>query len=402
MHRPDNILPSPVSAAPLPEVVNHTPWPAQYFQHVDPHGTGFHVMVCRISYALDDAGDGSEPPLLPPHDQLPLVEADQFMGEPGLSSTLEESDFAPYKPRCDVLLANAVAHAPEGRPLARWAVGFGFGEHLRKALTVTGPRPWLGSSWGTPAADTEVPLSYERAAGGPAMLADRLALEQLIDDATTDLPTRRAAQDYLRGWPEHDPRNPIGCGILQGSDATAVQRARSLLGRAPLEPLAPQLATFDSRPEDPLSAAVPGFGPIGRWWQPRRARAGTHDDHWKATQWPRSPLDHDYRYWNCAPDDQQVPYPQGGEMLTLINLAPGGGTARFTLPRQELRLLVRLRAGPMVFAPMNIDTVIVDLASARLSVVRRALVGAAADVRKLELGTWPADEPVTPGSSSPH
>ena len=42
----------------------------------------------------------------------------------------------------------------------------------------------------------------------------------------------------------------------------------------------------------------------------------------------------------------------------------------------------------MLFAPMNIDTVIVDLEAMQLVVVRRALVSAKADVRQLELGTW--------------
>lgn len=52
MERPSHAMPSPVESAPLPEVVNHTPWPSQYFQHVDPHGEIFHVMVSRISYTL--------------------------------------------------------------------------------------------------------------------------------------------------------------------------------------------------------------------------------------------------------------------------------------------------------------------------------------------------------------
>ena len=52
MNGPDNLLPSPIEAAPLPEVINHTPWPSQYFQHVDPQGEIFHVMVTRMSYAL--------------------------------------------------------------------------------------------------------------------------------------------------------------------------------------------------------------------------------------------------------------------------------------------------------------------------------------------------------------
>ena len=43
----------------------------------------------------------------------------------------------------------------------------------------------------------------------------------------------------------------------------------------------------------------------------------------------------------------------------------------------------------MLFAPMNIDTVIVDLEAMQLVFVRRTQVSEKADVRQLELGTWP-------------
>ena len=156
---------------------------------------------------------------------------------------------------------------------------------------------------------------------------------------------------------------------------------------------APQIEAYGQpwrRQEGAGDYPVVGVGPVGRWWQPRRKLAGTHDAAWKATQWPKSPKDHNYAYWNCAPKDQQIPFPQGGEEVVLVNLTPVGSPVRFALPTQDLRLLVRLNAGPMLFAPMNIDTVVIDFASGTLSLVRRALVAARADVRHLELGTWPA------------
>lgn len=41
LNRPTLVLPSRLQPSPLPEVINHTPWPAQYFQHVDPRGECF-------------------------------------------------------------------------------------------------------------------------------------------------------------------------------------------------------------------------------------------------------------------------------------------------------------------------------------------------------------------------
>src|SRR5260370_42679476 len=75
-------------------------------------------------------------------------------------------------------------------------------------------------------------------------------------------------------------------------------------------------------PYTTLFRSVVGVGAIGRWWSPRVSLAGTHDDAWKQSQWPKSPLDHDYRYWNCAPEDQQIDYPQGGEEVMLLNHIP--------------------------------------------------------------------------------
>ncbi|OPH11666.1 DUF2169 domain-containing protein, partial [Azospirillum brasilense] len=98
-------------------------------------------------------------------------------------------------------------------------------------------------------------------------------------------------------------------------------------------------------------------------------------------------------YWNCAPEDQQIDYPQGGEEIVLVHFTSTvhhSGPYRFLLPRQDLQLLVRLHVGVLMFAPMNIDTVILDMGTGILSIVRRAVVSAKTDVRQLELGTWPA------------
>ena len=76
----------------------------------------------------------------------------------------------------------------------------------------------------------------------------------------------------------------------------------------------------------------------------------------------------------------------------LLNLIPADkyqGIFRFKLPTQELQLLVRLNVGVVMFAPMNIDTVILDLATGTVTTVRRAIISAKTDVRQLELGTWP-------------
>ncbi len=420
MSRPSHTLPAPLDAAPVPEVINHTPWPSQYFQHIDPQGEVFHVMVCRLTYSLSqfDCGQGELPVplLLAPEAQAPLCTADRFTGEANASSVIEESDFAPYKPKCDVLLVNAIAYPPGGKPMRRWPVGFRLGDAITKTLQVTGPRRMglLGPS--EPEAIDQVPIRYELAFGGPNLIAQSLAL-----DAYANPPTRNAQPDRLiearaevarevgAKLPPFYTPNPIGCGRqgkaimeanvalakIEGAVLTAEQqRALEGIARSTPKP-APQIEAFDRSYQGQEDGyPVVGLGPVGRWWQPRVALAGTHDAHWKRTQWPKSPLDHDYRYWNCAPEDQQIDYPQGGEDFALVNLtpraAPDGGPVRFALPTQDLQLLVRLNVGVLMFAPMHIDTVIVDFHAGTLTIVRRATLSARTDVRQLELGAWPA------------
>ena len=87
---------------------------------------------------------------------------------------------------------------------------------------------------------------------------------------------------------------------------------------------------------------------MGRWWLPRRALAGSYNDIWKQTRWPKLPKDFDFGYWNAAPEDQQFDYPQGGEKIMLANLVnpetttDNSGSLWFKLPKQDLKLLVRL------------------------------------------------------------
>ena len=110
--------------------------------------------------------DGKEPTLAA--EQVPLVDADVFTGEPGLSAPLYESDYAPRKPRCDVLL-NGSAYAPGGKPTDRVTVSLRVGS-LHKSFDVVGNRFWksgillIGAT--APEPFTVMPISYNNAFGG--------------------------------------------------------------------------------------------------------------------------------------------------------------------------------------------------------------------------------------------
>jgi uncharacterized protein YjbI with pentapeptide repeats len=182
------------------------------------------------------------------------------------------SDLAPYLARCDVTLRGH-AHAPPGQPAARLAVRLaiaGRGPVLDKTLHVFGDRGQAGE----PQPIARVPLDYEHAFGGR----------------------------------NHDG-NPVG----RGADKTG----------ATAQP--PNLVD----PADPLKPAC--FAPISRYWPARarllgavpRAVADGHE--------PELPDAFDWRYYQSAPPDQQVPYLAGDEWIALDGVHPA-------LPRVSTQL----------------------------------------------------------------
>ncbi len=99
---------------------NQTDFDALRFDQIDPLGEPYHVFVMRIAYDLVPGPSGrvrlqavDEPAL--------LIEEDQYLGEMNQSSVRCESDLAPYKPRCDVIV-NATAHAPGGKAVRNFEV----------------------------------------------------------------------------------------------------------------------------------------------------------------------------------------------------------------------------------------------------------------------------------------
>ncbi len=104
------------------------------------------------------------------------------------------------------------------------------------------------------------------------------------------------------------------------------------------------------------------------------------------------PKDFDFGYWNCAPEDQQIPYPKGGEEILLAGLTPRQQLAKCILPEPAVHAVARLQIGPVLPLPMNLDTIILDLKALTLSCVWRINVAASFGVRVLELrkGSVPA------------
>ena len=322
------------------ELLNSTKMTAGYTMGFQPDGRELLVVVVKGTFTLPVNGGSC---LLSP-EQLPLVMADTFTGDPGLSSPLLESEFAPFKPRCDVLL-NGSAHAPEGYPARRVVVGLQVGS-LTKSFRVVGDRVWKkrwfltwlrGLKPTRPKPFTVMPILYETAFGGLDSLPKNPSKHRVFDT------------------------NPIGKGFYQKAPNKAIKG----------QPL-PNTEPLNKPLKKPRKSQPPkGFGPIGRSWQPRAKCAGTYDEAWLENVFPFLPADFSDAYYQAAPPDQQCAYLQGGEDVVLVNLTPQGRTA-FKLPVVKVPIVFFLRDGTQQETQAALDTLLLEPDEGRLTLVWRA------------------------------
>jgi hypothetical protein len=318
------------------ELINSTRLVAGYTMGLEPSGRELLVIVVKGTFSIPSDGE----PVRLAAEQLPLVMADTFTGEPGLSAPVFEADFAPRKHRCDVLVIGS-AHAPSGRPATRVEVGVRV-NGMSKTFAVVGDRVWQAGATGIgaspPRAFLKMPISYDSAFGGV--------------DAHDEDPARHVA--FMR--------NPVGRGFHKHLKA-------AFLDGSPLpntEESARPVTTPDSMSYLPMS-----FGAIGRHWEARALLAGTYDDAWLKDHFPFLPPDFDEQYYQSAPLDQQVPHPQGGEEIVLVNLTPEGRMP-FTLPVFDAPIHFFLKKGGREDGRLILDTITLEPDQRRLSLTWRA------------------------------
>lgn len=274
---------------------NDTPFLAETFVSQDKLRAKVCTVVVRASFHVDADGVCRVA-----ENQSPFVFADVHYGDAADTSVRAESDFVPLKPRPEVLL-DGIAMAPEGQQATTMEVGL-LGRSLDKRAIVTGERHWTGGVFGSRASRPEpfstMPLAWHLAFGGT--------------DRTSNDPANYRS----------DFRNPIGRGYLETrSDAASegvplpcVERPEALL------------KTRLGRPE-PI-----GFGPVPRFSAARVRFAGTYDQHWMEHVLPFLPDDFDDRYFQAAPEDQQLDALSEGTTFMCLNMNHSG------------RFLVRLPA----------------------------------------------------------
>jgi len=313
------------------QLVNATGMQAGYTMALDPDGRERIVVVIKGTFTIPrESGD-----LQLAEEQLPLVLADEFYGDPGLSAMRRESDFASVKPRCDVLVLGS-AHAPGGRPAERVSVGLRVGR-LVKGFDVVGDRVWDGRRISSPRPFVRLPINYGVAYGGVDFVGER--------------PDRQ----------ETYAANPVGVGYYP------LSRGPALDGK----PL-PNTEEIGSPVGSTIGRYQPmAFGPLGRNFDPRFRLAGTYSQRWLAEAFPFLPADFDPSYFQSAPADQQIEHPLGGEEVALLNLTPEGST-RFRLPPVEMPVEFTNTAYERIGARALLDTIAIESDERRVTLAWRA------------------------------
>ena len=302
-----------------------------------PDGRECIVVAIKATFDLPESG----PLCRLSAEQAPLVMADEFTGEPGYSSILYEVDFAPVKPRCDVLL-NGSAYAPGGRPAEFVDVSLSVG-NMQKGFRVVGDRTYgtgfVSFAPTDPEPFTSKPFSYDVAFGGC--------------DTPADKPDQGKA--FMK--------NPVGVGyypISSGADLEGKPLPNTCESSDPIHS-----PTGKHRPM--------ALGSLVRHAEERSQWAGTYDDDWQENVYPFLPEDFDERYYQSAPEDQQIEYPEGGETVELVNLTPDGQTS-FELPAIDIPVEFTTRDFERIEKLPVLDTILIEPDLKRVVLVWRTSI----------------------------
>ena len=307
-------------------IINHTSFAAEFNAGWDHLLQQYYVIVLAAAVEVKPGWPVSataEPATLHP--------ADVYFGEPGRSSVRYEADFAPEKPRVDVLV-NGRAYAPGGGKAERVQVSVRVGD-IFKELVVVGDREDSGmlGAFAKPRPFDTLPIVYERAYGG------------------CDMPSNDSAKYRL------DMRNPVGIGYY---------RARSADPK--VQSVVPNVEYADGRSEPA------GFGVVARNWQSRIRFAGTYDQAWLRDRSPLLPDDFDPRYHQAAPLDQQSDTIRGGEAVEVLNMT-AEGSWRFRLPTLDVPIhLWYADRGEKV--ALRLDTVLLEPDLYRVTLTARVKI----------------------------
>lgn len=327
------------------------------------------VLAVRATYQWSQHGE----PLAIAPVQLPLRWGEQYAGpedQPLRSIVAEDGDVEIGKLRTDVHVQGYL-QAPGGIARREWLVGVGVGP-VNKSMRVTGPRRFERNALGMwratrPDPVERVRLDYRQAFGG-CWLADTL--------------DEHGEREYAAA-----AMNPAGIGWLpKAQDLHSLSPAARSQIKAQVQQIrslaAPQFELSRQALSSPYDRQPPqGFGPIARWWSPRRERQGTFDDYWRTYRYPEWPDDFDALFYNSAhPDLMSKQHLRGDEEIALANCINEGARRegdlwmlRTHLPGMAIYAIAEFTNGQRQWLNFLLDTIVIDLDTRQVSMTWHAL-----------------------------
>lgn len=383
------------------EFRNLTPFSVMQYAMDDKHNERHYVVAMKTGFRLmqDDEGQWQTQRMENP--PLPLCVEDEYSGEINRSPVLRESDLVPLKPVCDVIV-NGTVYSPGGNPVPEMTAGVLMRAPsgdvvMNKKLRITGQRFYrrqavTGQWYETePEQFTSLSLDYRYAFGGECRVVDD-------SDNAKHIPGAFRLTDAQRSeHPDKDnpplahtvcPVNPLGLGYtqpwyLQTGKIQQPEAPRIIAIDSPFT-----LQHFTDLLDDNVDWFAPafqpaGFGCISRTWLPRLPLAGTYNQEWLENHHPGLPEDFNFRYWNAAPHDQQIPFPAPGTTFVLSGFHPESDIS-FTLPASRAGILLRMNSGECIPQMMWTDTLLIDTDTLTVEQTWRYLQPVNSSVRVME------------------
>lgn len=277
------------------------------------------TVVCKATFALRPGQSAVlASPDVPAAADLPWHRETQCIGVP--------TDLVPFKRNVDVLLIGH-AYAPQRRPVTSLIAGFTLA-NLTKTILVTGDRSWeVNGACPEPEPFIRMPLSWDRAAGGPST------------------------------W------NPLGLPVGARIDLRSRPRIPNLLPRG-----------FVLQNSNHLIPPV-GFGALAPHWPSRAAYVQKWANTWNHAKWYEGllPQELDAVYFNAASGDQQLRELPETAQLTLDYLHPD--VPRLTTVLDDIRpraTITRSTATSPQELWLRADTLLIDTDRCTCSITWRA------------------------------
>jgi hypothetical protein len=277
-------------------------------------------------------------------EQVPPTMADEYYGEPAVTSLRAMSEMHIGKAGTDVLLIGS-ACAPEKRPVKQIEVSLSVAER-RKSILVTGDRVWRDGRPSAPRVFETMPLVWERAFGGWHRKGDKVEAEE---------------------------RNPVGCGFAAG-------RSSGEMEGQPVPNLEDPAAPMSKLGDKSTPACL---APIAPSWLPRRSFAGTYDEAWQRRRAPYLPDDFDPRFFqSAAPEFVFDRFLLGGEPVQVTGVSPEG-PIRFNVPNGKLHVAVTM-SGAEHEPPPHLETLTIEPDQNRACFTWRAALACDRQALKVE------------------